>query len=145
MSIVDSYRIEDLVELAPTSLKGSWDMTDKTPRERLMALRDFLRTDIPNTCWDFSKVTCDPGCGTAGCAIGWYAYLTGMEDAVDFYAGEGNAFEGTNQHFQMPYEPFVNTFSYGLSNILKKVHIGCVTPSEVADAIDEYLMENKDA
>ena len=135
MSIVDSYRLEDLV---PASLGGSWDMTDKSPRERLEALRDFLRTDVPNTCWDFGSVSCNPECGAAGCAIGWYSYLIGDEEPLSLFDQEMYEDDGNHQ-FRMSYISFVDTFSYGLRNRLCKQFLKDVTPLEVADAIDEYL------
>ncbi len=142
MSIVDSYVIEALNEhLGPASLKGSWDMKDKSPRERLMALRDFLRTDVPNICWNFGSIGVNPECGAAGCAVGWYAFLTGQESAASFYDKEAGIIKGgvgVNDEFQLSPSSFWYLFTSGLGNKLGKP-MSDISPSEVADAIDEYL------
>ncbi len=133
MSIVDDFIMKKGI-LPSDSLKGSWNMGDKSPRERLVALRDFLRTPTPNLAWNFGTITVDPDCGTAGCGIGWYCHLTGVESAVDFFDKESSY----GVEFQMPEADFYNIFTLGLGKKTGKALVDII-PLEVADAIDVYL------
>ena len=107
--------------------RGSWDVSDKSPRERLEMLRNFLRTPTPNVAWDYT-LTCTvaPECGANGCAFGWYAYLKGehyIEDRIDEFGISEDA-------------DFDIFFTAGQA--VGKIS-GDVTPDDVANAIDHYL------
>jgi len=122
--------------------RGSWDvMNKKTPRERLLMLRDFLRTPAPHRFWDFGNVEVNPECGTSGCAIGWYGYLTGREadDLYDMAMYETAIYEDEGpDEFGISIKQASRIFGTGLGCSLHK-RLGDVTPTDVADAIDRYL------
>ena len=116
--------ITDFVTTIPT--RGSWDVSNKTPRQRLEMLRDFLRTPTPNVAWDFTTIEVNPECGTAGCAMGWYEHLTGKE-----YVGcTGSLMD----EFQMGKSSTRRIF------LFEGYDDSCIiTPIDIADAIDRYL------
>ena len=105
--------------------RGFWDVADKTPRERLTMLRDFLLTSTPNVAWDYTTAFgLDPECGTGACALGWYAYLT--DRPIGFENSEFRITDDTAIDF------FFNTDLTGKS-------MSEVTPTDVANAITQYL------
>ena len=138
MSIIDTFRIlpseEDMTVTYHMPKRGSWDVSDKTGVERLIMLRDFLRTPVPNKAWDFGSITVNPECGSAGCACGWYQYLTNKYEDLDF-----GTFEMLDEFDIKTYEDFEDIFDNGLSHKLGLESMSEVTPENVADAIDEYL------
>ncbi len=138
MSIFDNFRIpsdDDLTVTYHFPKKGSWDVSELTPRQRLEKLRDFLRTPVPNLAWDFGSIHVNQDCGTNGCACGWYSYLTDNEDTGEFGSQE------MLDHFGFSsWSDFDRLFDAELSERLNK-KTEEVTPVEVADAIDEYLAE----
>ena len=109
--------------------RGSWDVSDKTPRERLIMLRDFLRTDAPNVAWSYCDVDVNPECGTAGCALGWYAWLTAKS------ARFGTAMADFGLTLRTTEKLFIEAGRY--TSPVKPIRE--VTPTDVADAIDRYL------
>ncbi len=138
MSIIDTFRIlppeEDMTVTYHMPKRGSWDVSDKTPVERLIMLRDFLRTPVPNKHWDFSDIAVNPECGSAGCACGWYMYLTDKYGSLDFGTSEMLDEFGMNT-----YEEFEGIFDNGLTLKLSLDSMSDVSPENVADAIDEHL------
>jgi hypothetical protein len=99
------------------------------PIQRLGFLSDFLRTPAAAEFWDFRSPFCDPGCGTAGCAIGWWDHITSRRCFSSKYGDEF----GVNNNAASAI--FFKTATYG------KAQMGSVTPTDVADAIDGLLHE----
>lgn len=112
--------------------RGSWDVSNKTPRERLEMLRDFLRTDVPNVAWDFTCINVEPECGTAGCALGWYEYLVGTEKFRTMRFVQNAAVE-----FGISDNEARWFFVYG--PMPPNADGSAVTPNDVANTIDRYL------
>ena len=138
------------LEQAQTSiafLRGTVDAEKMKPRQRLLYLRDFLRSGIiPDNLWRFTHSQVRPECRTAGCTCGWWDFLTytphkdaGEGTWVQSYNGWSNPFGLTEQEFNRCFTPALNP---------EYKDRGCVlppfaTPMQVADEIDRMLEERK--
>lgn len=118
---------------------GTIDADNMTPMERLLALRDFLRTPIPNELWDFQRPDLDIRCGSAGCACGWYDHLaaTGRQT----WLGAALVDMETNP-FGLSVPEFHRCFTPSASSVYG-VLPPSASPRDVADEIDRILADRE--
>lgn len=123
-------------------LKGSVNPENMTPMERLIYLRDFLRSGIPDTLWNFTCPHINPECGTKGCALGWWDYLTNrrwVRYETTWYAVDN----GSENPFAMTNEEHHRCFTY-IGPLTAGTHLNRnASPAEVADEIDRMLTDRK--